>query len=291
MSKLLKAMERYYLTGTSPATQWSYLTGLKRYTTFCSQAKLKPMPTTEATLLLFVTHLVSQNLAYTTIKVYLATVWSAYVAAGKHKIFEEQLTPCLIQVMKGIHKQTAIFNPPRVCLPITTKILKKIDSVLSKEPNNTLVKWCGRPVAWHSLVFYTQTNLRFLASIVTILMSACLFQISLWTEGTHQQLYVYILSSPKQTPFSKVLTFTWAELTSTSAQYKQSFLISQCGAPTQAQCLLSLMLTRDIFSAELDKILGKLNLHRLISTTLIALGLGLQHLLNTLACQMFSSRP
>ena len=65
----LKAMECYYSTGTSPATQRSYLAGLKRYTTFCSQAKLKPMPTTEAILLLFVTHLASQNLACTTIKV------------------------------------------------------------------------------------------------------------------------------------------------------------------------------------------------------------------------------
>ena len=136
MSKLLKAIERYYSTGTSPATQRSYLAGLKRYTTFCSQAKLKSMLTTEAILLLFVTHLSSHNLAYTTIKVYLADIRSAHVAAGKHKIFEEQLTPPLLQVMKVIHKQTTISNPPRVRLLITTEILKKIGSVLSKEPNN-----------------------------------------------------------------------------------------------------------------------------------------------------------
>ena len=74
-----------------------YLAGLKRYTTFCSQAKLKPMPTTEAILFLFVTHLASHNLACTTIKVYLAAVWSAHVAAGKHKIFEEQLSPRLLK--------------------------------------------------------------------------------------------------------------------------------------------------------------------------------------------------
>ena len=116
-----------------------YLTGLKHYTTLCSQAKLKPMPTTEV-ILLFVTHLASHNLACTTIKVYLAAVCSAHVAVGKHKIFKEQLTPRLLQVMKGIHKQTAIYNPPRVCLPITTEILKKIRSILSKEPNNCFNK-------------------------------------------------------------------------------------------------------------------------------------------------------
>ena len=125
MSNLLKAMEHYYSAGTSPATQRSYLAGLKRYTTFCSQAKLKPMPTTKTTLLLFVTHLASQNLAYTTTKVYLAAIRSAHVAAGKHEIFEEQLTPCLLQVMKGIRKQTAISNPPRAHLPITMEIMKK----------------------------------------------------------------------------------------------------------------------------------------------------------------------
>ena len=199
------------------------------------------MPTTEATLLLFVTHLASQNLAYTTIKVYLAAIQSAHVAAGKHKIFEEQLTPRLLQGMKGIHKQTAISNPPRVRLQITTEILKKIGSVLSMEPNNYFNKMMWAACCMAFFGFCTQANLCFLVSIVTTLMSTCLFQISLWTEGTHQQLYVYILSSPKQTPFSKVLTFTWEELTNTSAHYKQSFLISQCGAPTQAQCLLSLM--------------------------------------------------
>ena len=86
----------------------------------------------------------------------------------------------------------------------------------------------------------------------------------LWTEGTHPQPCIYILSSPKQTLFGKVLTFIWVELTSTSAQYKQLFLISQCRTAIQAQYLLYIpdgrMLTRDIFSSELDKILGKLNL-------------------------------
>ena len=108
----------------------------------------------------------------------------------------------------------------------------------------------------HSLAFYAQANLRFLASIIMTLMPTCLFQISLWTESTHQHLYACISSSPKQTPFGKVLTFTWVEPTSTSAQYKQSFLISQCGTPTQAQCLFSPIAG----CSELDKILGKLNL-------------------------------
>ena len=95
------------------------------------------------------------------------------------KIFEEQLTPPLLQVMKGIHKQTAISNPPRVRLPITTEILKKIGSVLSKEPNNYFNKMMLAACCIAFFGFYAQVNLRFLASIIMTLIPTCLFQISL----------------------------------------------------------------------------------------------------------------
>ena len=73
-------MEHYHSAGTSSAIQQSYLAGLKHNITFCSQAKLVPILTTEATLLLFITHLANQNLFYLTIKVYFAAVRSAHVA-------------------------------------------------------------------------------------------------------------------------------------------------------------------------------------------------------------------
>ena len=133
LPRLLKAMGHYYSTGNSPATRRSYLAGLKQYTTFCSQANLVPIPTNEATLLLFVSHLAIQNLAYATIKVYLAAVRSAHVAVGKHNNFQSQLTPRLLQVMKGIRKQTATSKPPRIRLPITTDIMHGIHKVLSNE--------------------------------------------------------------------------------------------------------------------------------------------------------------
>jgi len=81
-------MQSYYSIGASPATQWSYLTSLKQYTTFYSQAKLLTTPTFEATLLLFVTHLATLNFSYSTIKVYLAAVYIAHVAAGKQQFWK-----------------------------------------------------------------------------------------------------------------------------------------------------------------------------------------------------------
>ena len=133
-------MGQYYSAGTSSSTQRSYLVGLKNYITFCLQAKLIPIPTTEATLLLFVTHLANRNLAYSTIKVYLATVRSAHVAQGKHRSFKSQLTTRLLLVMKGICKLTSISKPPRARLPITTDILQGINTVLSAEPGLYLNK-------------------------------------------------------------------------------------------------------------------------------------------------------
>ena len=134
LPQLLKALGNYYSVGISPATRRSYLAGFKQYTTFCSQAQFVPIPTNEATLLLFVSHLATQNLAYATIKVYLAAVCSAHVAAGMHNSFQDQLIPRLLQVMKGIRKQTAISRPPRICLPITTDIMQGIHKVLHNKP-------------------------------------------------------------------------------------------------------------------------------------------------------------
>ena len=112
--------------GTLLATQLSYIAGLKHYTIYCSlgmqdsytgpvstladgrmltrtQNLKNPreawsadtskiltalgIQTATATLLLFYTLLASQNLDYTAAKIFLATVCSAHVAVGKHKIF------------------------------------------------------------------------------------------------------------------------------------------------------------------------------------------------------------
>ena len=256
-------MECYYSTGTSPATQRSYLAGFKRYTTFCSQAKLKPMPTTETTLLPFVTHLASQNLAYTTIKVYLAAIRSAHEAAGKHKIFEQQLTPRLLQVMKGIHKQTAISNPPRVCLPITTEILKKIGSVLSKEPNNYFNKmmWAACCMAFFGFLCsseFTVPSQHYYDPNVHLSLS----DIILNQRHSPTTVCVHIKQS-KTDPFRQgahiYLGRTYKHICPVQAIV--SYLAMRGTHPGPVFTLPDgRMLTRNIFSSEFDKILGKLNL-------------------------------
>jgi len=129
-------METYYSQGSSPATQRSYKAGLKQYINFCSQASLPTIPTSESTLLLFATHLATQRLSYSTIKVYMAAIRSAHVTTGNHAIFENQSTPRLDHLLQGIHKAESKSNPHRIRLPITMDIMLKIRTAFSTQSRN-----------------------------------------------------------------------------------------------------------------------------------------------------------
>ena len=102
--KLQGLLQRYYLSGLAPKTKNTYAAGQKQYITFCSHANRIPIPTSESILLLFVAHLTTPNLSYTTVKVYLSAVRHMHVTAGQHSNFTQQLTPRLQQVLKGIQK-------------------------------------------------------------------------------------------------------------------------------------------------------------------------------------------
>ena len=100
-------------------------------------------PASEDTLLLFTAHLATEGILASTIKVYLSTIHSSHVAAGRHKEFSKQLTPRLQHVIKGIQKQQAITSPQRIRHPITIEILEGIHSILSKHPQqyHNIMMW------------------------------------------------------------------------------------------------------------------------------------------------------
>ena len=91
---------------------------------------------------MFVGHLAQQGLAHTSIKVYLSAVRSLHVAAGQHKEFAQQLTPRLQQVLTGVKKESA---PRRPRLPITLEIMRKLKSILLKQPNDhdNILMWAA----------------------------------------------------------------------------------------------------------------------------------------------------
>ena len=101
-------LHRYYHNGISPATRNTYSFAQQSYLKFCSAIQCSPTPAHASTLLLFVTHLATSGLSHTSIKVYLSTICSMHVATGWHIIFNQQLTPRLQQVLRGIQRTQAI---------------------------------------------------------------------------------------------------------------------------------------------------------------------------------------
>ena len=63
LQHLRDAAKMYYNLGLSTATRKAYATGIKKYISFCSQAKLRVVPTSEDTLVLFVTYVPSTTKA------------------------------------------------------------------------------------------------------------------------------------------------------------------------------------------------------------------------------------
>ena len=103
------------------------------------------MPTSESTLLLFVSYLASRNLSYPTIKVYLAGIRSLHVVSGYDVTFHSYLTPRLHQVLKGIRKEKASTLPPRIRRPITREIMLRIKAALLKSPHSyhNIMMWAA----------------------------------------------------------------------------------------------------------------------------------------------------
>ena len=72
---------------------------------FCQQLNTPLLPTSEATLLLFMANLAMDSLAYTTIKLYLSVIRHLHMTFGLHSSYAEQLTPRLQLVLQGIKKK------------------------------------------------------------------------------------------------------------------------------------------------------------------------------------------
>ena len=149
IASLQTAVQGYYQKGLAPTTHKSYQAGQKRYLNFCSKANRPAVPTSEETMLLFVTHLAQQGLTHATIKVYLSAVRNLHVTAGLHKELSSQLTPRLEMVMKGIKNDKALIAP-RSRLPITIDIMSKSRKILSLKPkdHDNIMLWAACALAF-----------------------------------------------------------------------------------------------------------------------------------------------
>ena len=143
LTTLQEALQSYYHQGLAASTHRTYSVGTQNYLSFCKQMHSPPLPTSEQTLLLYITHLGQLNLAHKTIKVYLSAVRNLHLTSGHFKVFESQLSPRLERVLKGIKSSQAKTNPSRIRLPFTSSIMYKIRSVLANSPcdYNNIMLW------------------------------------------------------------------------------------------------------------------------------------------------------
>ena len=127
-----------------------------RSATLPSHCNESPIPATESTLLLFITHLDQQHILYTTIKVYLAALRSLHITTRHYNSYTQQLTPCLQQVLKGDQMSTC---PNHTRLPIIADIMLLLRQVLSQSPTdyNAIMILAACCIAF--FVFYSAVSL------------------------------------------------------------------------------------------------------------------------------------
>ena len=134
---LLNKAQDLFRDGLAVSSRNTYAASQGKYTNFCKSARVPAIPTTEYTLILFVTHLATSNISQATIKVYLSAIRNMHVSKGLHDEFTQQLTPRLQLIFRGIKKCQAATHPPRIGLPITIQILHGIHRLLSQKPSHT----------------------------------------------------------------------------------------------------------------------------------------------------------
>ena len=119
-------------TNISSIYQQTYQSGQRRFTRFCCDAGLQPLPLTENLLTLFVSHLATEGLAHTTIKSYLSAVRFFHITAGHGDPFIPGAFPHLQYVIRGI--KCAPRPPSHSHLPITPSLLRSLKSVWVSKP-------------------------------------------------------------------------------------------------------------------------------------------------------------
>jgi len=143
-TKHLQTQAEHYLTlGLSPSTRKTYLAGWRKFSTFCAETQLTPIPATKETLLLFAPPMAASRISHGSIKVCLSVIRHMHVLSGLHNDFSHQFTPRLQLALVRI-KRSQLGTPHRTRLPITMKIMQKIKHSLNN--HHTMTTSCfGQP--------------------------------------------------------------------------------------------------------------------------------------------------
>ena len=83
-NQLSSAAHRFLTAGLATSTTATYSAGKRRYLQFCGRAKVPATPASEATIILFVSHLATTNISHSSIKIYLSAVRHMHIIRGLH---------------------------------------------------------------------------------------------------------------------------------------------------------------------------------------------------------------
>ena len=120
----------FYSKGLAKSTLRTYQSGKDRYTKFCTEANINPLPVSEQHLCFFVSFLAKQGLKHQTIECYLSAIRHLQISNGLKDPFLGELMPKLDYVLRGIKKhQAEQSSDDRTRLPITPTLLSKMREV------------------------------------------------------------------------------------------------------------------------------------------------------------------
>jgi len=130
--RLFNKAQKFLQDGLTKPTKSTYRASWRRYSRFCREVGRRAIPASEGTLILFVTHLATHNISLLTIKVYLSAVRHIHLCIGLHDQFNQQLTPRLNLILRGIKRRQAGAHLARPQLPMTIQMLHKIRTLLKR---------------------------------------------------------------------------------------------------------------------------------------------------------------
>ena len=173
---------------------------LKKYMTFCIQAKLQVLPPTEGTFTLFVMDLAQQQLSYGTTQVCLSAVHYYHITNHKESIFATQVRQRMCQVLKGICWSHAFAQTTKTWQPITFLIMQCLHSVIISQSSNyfDVMVWASYCMAYFDLLrvseFTTQSPNQSNSTTSFLILDVAfdshitlqLVRITLWQSKTDQ---------------------------------------------------------------------------------------------------------
>ena len=131
-----------------------YQSGIRRYKAFCVKLNRPALPVTEDTLSAFVASLAKEGVSYTSLRVYLSTVWHHQIENGQGDPGISRMV-WLEYILKGIKRDGAyLANPRKERQPITPALLKELFMVREGrlDLRNSKMLWTAACLAFFSFL-------------------------------------------------------------------------------------------------------------------------------------------